>query len=303
MDEHSNHFLNKDNVELIWEVIYDENIFQQEDIHDYFVEQLHSFHQRESMTQTSLNLIEMNKKFIEIFLYKIKQKKTSHQHIATNQFVTAQDIQNERKNKFDIDLNQKKSDFDSAMNITIPKTPIFTDTLNDEPIGNNMEMLIAQTLAQRNLELEKIHNANGKQTEQIQYFLQPQETSIKNDKNISILKKNKPLTEQREIKYIQIGETVNEPLNTPIIDLNERDKKHISWSKEDNVNFFISNADNDFESDTIQISKTNTSTNIFSKLKKVNEQKGLQEQLTELTDRFNDFQEKMDYILKKIENM
>lgn len=310
MGDQSKNFLNKDNVELIWEVISDENIFEpgknHQDIHDYFIEQLRLFTQRNGK---SSDLVEMNKKFIENFLQKIKQPHQQQQPLA-NQFVTAQDIQTERKNKFDVELHQKRSEFDSAMNITIPEKPTFTDNVKDEPIGNNMEMLIAQTLAQRNLELENIHSANQLQsTDQMRQFLKPQETSIKSEKTpfTELKKKTNTTPEQREIKYIQIGETVDEPFDTTsIIDLNEREnnsttfnvqenaetrKKHITWS-----NMILDVSDNVKPT-------TNTNVNIFSRLKKVSEPKNIQDQITELTDRFNSIEEKMDFILKKIENM
>jgi hypothetical protein len=261
-------FLNKENIDLIWEVILDAQLFDInehkqniQDTHDLFIEQIRLFNQREkknpsSQTQT---LIDMNKNFITGFLEKISQPRNNSK---SGSVVTSQDIQNERKTAFENELSKKRNEFDHAMNVTIPEPPNFKDNLIDQPIGGNMEMLIAQTLAQRNLELEKIHieNKNEINPEQLKQFLNSQETSIKNEKHIQANSTNS-FTGGREIKYIQIGETVDEPLDNTIVDLNHPPEKHISWAKENHVYEFKKNVNYDNNNDN--------DVNIFSKLKKV----------------------------------
>jgi hypothetical protein len=293
-------FLNKENVDLIWEVILDAQVFDTnehkqniQDIHDLFIEQIRLFNQREkknpsSQTQT---LIDMNKKFITGFLEKINYPTNDS---GSSSVVTSQEIQNERKTAFEKELSKKRTEFDHAMNVTVPEPPNFKDNLTDQPIGGNMEMLIAQTLAQRNLELEKIHieNKNGINPDQLKQFLNPQETSIKNEKHIQLNTANS-FTGGREIKYIQIGEPVDEPLDNQIIDLNHPHEKRISWAKENHVYEFKKNVDYDNDA------------NIFSKLKKVSvsETKSMEKEIFELKEKISKMETTLEMVLKKIETM
>jgi hypothetical protein len=297
-------FLNKENVDLIWEVILDAQVFDInkhkqniQDTHDLFIEQIRLFNQREkknpsSQTQT---LIDMNKNFITSFLEKISQPRNNSK---SESVVTSQDIQNERKIAFENELSKKRTEFDHAMNVTVPEPPNFKDNLTDQPIGGNMEMLIAQTLAQRNLELEKIHieNKNGIKPEQLKQFLNSQETSIKNEKHIQANSTNS-FTGGREIKYIQIGETVDEPLDNTIVDLNHPPEKHISWAKENHVYEFKKNVDYDNNNDN--------DVNIFSKLKKVDVSgsKTTEEEILELKEKIYRIETTLAMVLKKIETM
>jgi len=293
-------FLNKENVDLIWEVILDAQVFDTnehkqniQDVHDLFIEQIRLFNQREkknpsSQTQT---LIEMNKKFITGFLEKINYTTNDS---SSSSVVTSQEIHNERKTAFEKELSKKRTEFDHAMNVTVPEPPNFKDNLTDQPIGGNMEMLIAQTLAQRNLELEKIHieNKNGINPDQLKQFLNPQETSIKNEKHIQATSTNS-FTGGREIKYIQIGEPVDEPLDNQIIDLNHPPEKRISWAKENHVYEFKKNVDYDNDA------------NIFSKLKKVSVSgtKSVEEEIFELKEKISKMETTLEMVLKKIETM
>jgi hypothetical protein len=295
-------FLNKENVDLIWEVILDAQVFDInghkqniQDTHDLFIEQVRLFNQREkkntsSQTQT---LIDMNKKFITGFLEKINYP-TNESSSSSGSVVTSQEIQNERKTAFEKELSKKRTEFDHAMNVTLPEPPNFKDNLTDQPIGGNMEMLIAQTLAQRNLELEKIHieNKNGMKPEQLKQFLNPQETSIKNEKHIQANSTNH-FEGGREIKYIQIGEPVDEPLDNQIIDLNHPPEKRISWAKENHVYEFKKNVDYDNDA------------NIFSKLKKVGVSgtKSMEEEIFELKEKISKMETTLEMVLKKIETM
>jgi hypothetical protein len=295
-------FLNKENVDLIWEVILDAQVFDInehkqniQDTHDLFIEQIRLFNQREkknpsSQTQT---LIDMNKNFITSFLEKISQPRNNSK---SESVVTSQDIQNERKIAFENELSKKRTEFDHAMNVTVSEPPNFKDNLTDQPIGGNMEMLIAQTLAQRNLELEKIHieNKNGIKPEQLKQFLNSQETSIKNEKHIQANSTNS-FTGGREIKYIQIGETVDEPLDNTIVDLNHPLEKHISWAKENHVYEIEKNIHDD----------KNNNMNIFSKLKKVgiSGTKSTEEEIFELKEKISKIETTLEMVLKKIETM
>ena len=168
-------FISDENVQILWEVILDEDILKsttsKEQIHILFNEQLIQFYKREKIDSgnNAPDLFQMNSQFISTFLNKINNTlstNTLSNNTLSNKpskgLVTVEELHADRLNSFDTDLANKRREFDSAMSVPIPETPHFKDTVNnneDKPI-NEMEKLIAQTLAERNYELEQIYKNN-----------------------------------------------------------------------------------------------------------------------------------------------
>jgi hypothetical protein len=108
----------------------------------------------------------------------------------------------------------------------VPDAPNFKDNELDKPI-QEMEKLIARTLAERNFEIEQIHNKIN--PEEAEKWLQPKETSLKSEKDLK------------------------KPSSPSIIKSNASiENKQVTWN--DNINFEIKE-------------KNIISSNIFSKLK------------------------------------
>jgi hypothetical protein len=257
-------FLNKENVQLIWEIILDENIIQTNNsfeilqIRNFFIEQIQIFFEREK--NNNLDLISLNKKFISLMIktFMIKNSKQNNKPILTisnstverKMPITFEEIQNDKKSKFEKDYNSKLNDFQNAMTVPIPDKPNFQDNHNDQPISA-MEELINQTLNERNLQMEMINEKSIQYENQAKKWINSQETSIRVEKmnnlqTISTFEKNgaNPLfskveqkiapidqallkIEQPQIKYIKIGEEVEESIENNVIDLLA--KKQISW--------------------------------------------------------------------------
>jgi hypothetical protein len=57
------------------------------------------------------------------------------------------------------ELNKKQQEFTSAMAVPVPTTPVFTDNTKDKPL-TEMNMIIQRTIAERNLQLDKLRNTS-----------------------------------------------------------------------------------------------------------------------------------------------
>jgi hypothetical protein len=276
-------FIKPDNVEILWEVILDENVINTNDpnqlinIKNYFNNQLRTYYEGEKMNPNAFNLFQLNKNFISNFITNIhtqqNQQNQQKPHLTLKNpsltsgsqqkpdLITSEDIHTDRKNQFDNDLAARVNEFQSAMALPIPEAPKFSDKL-DKPI-NEMEALIAQTLAQRNFEIEQIHKGTNKND--AEKWLKGEITSIKSNKNAP---KQQQINHSQEINYIQIGENMDSNnITKDIITLpnniyspsNSNStstlKKSISWATNDN-NIKLSIAEEPV-------------VNIFSKLKSV----------------------------------
>jgi len=256
-------FLNTENISMIWDVITDEEIFKflsrdiQNKVANIFTSNLKGFF--ESEIQNTNNLIDINKKYIMLILNYIKKnfpaqqpnKIKIHNEIISStpekELITYEEIQNDRKSQFEKDLNKRQEEFTNSMTIPVPSVPEFVDKNVDAPI-REMEKIIKEMTAQRNYEVEFI-NKNYQQTDN---WLKPQETSIKNDKNLSSTIISNEQNENNKLRYLKFE---NEEIS-----LNSQEKrKNVSWGENSEI-------ENKKNSEDINL----TEDNIFKKLKKVN---------------------------------
>jgi hypothetical protein len=192
--------------------------------------------------------------------------------------VLAQDILATRMNQFERDLASKQNEFNEFMTQSIPEAPKFNDKM-DEPIGESMGDLIARTLAQRNQDLEKIHNENAKKQE-AEKWLKAENTSVKS------------INEETStpIKYIKIGDE----LSTTLEELNQaKPKKTLSWSSQ-------------LDSNSEVQSNNNSTLDIFSKLKTIQEptiqstiQPTIEEKVDKLLILMSQMESKIEFLMKQ----
>jgi len=257
-------FLSNENVEMLWELILDEDIFktkskqQMKHFQTFFILNIQDFFKK--MGHIKTNLMELNKTFIEHIFNQISTNSNAfkieimesnvresnvresnvresnvresnvREPIAQNitaQNITAEDIQNARMSDFEKEFKKKQNDFSNAMTLKAPEKPNFNDEM-DKPIGE-MEDLIARTLAQRNFDIEQINQNIDK--EKADTFLKSQKTSIKNEK---MTKYN---VEQNEVKYIKIGSEDLPKIDVvEVVDIQRaNDKRHITWADDNNA--------------------------------------------------------------------
>jgi hypothetical protein len=319
-----NDFLTKGNVDLLWEVIIDDELFKNKpkelinQIGNMFAQNLRGFN--ESEKNNSNNLINMNKKFIELILNRsysiINFNKNPVPPQKQKELITSTDLLSDRMSQFEKELSQKQSEFTTAMSLPVPPVPKFSDNNLDGPMGE-MDLAIKKALEQRNYDIEQLNKTLSK-SNQDSSWLKSQETSVKSEKlmplnnvaqksnisNVSKTNSSNLNTNTNTLKYIKIDqETIeNNIIKKDIIDLNQ--KKHITW-KDENISLQIvdeTEEQNDinkykvFEDDVFEDS-------IFKKLKKIAPQTNNVESLNNniINNRMNILEDKLEGLNNKID--
>jgi len=264
-------FIKKDNVDTIWDVITDSDIFKfltresQANILKLFNENIKGFFDAERTKTT--NLIEMNKKYILLILNHIKKnypnslpsKIKIYDDTEMKEPITYEEIQNEKKTQFEMDFIKRQQEFTNAMTLDVPETPEFKDKFVDEPI-NEMEKIIKEMTAKRKYDVEQINRSYQKDNDQ---WLKSQETSIKSEKFIYNELPKKENNVQSRLKLLN-----NE---------NSEKSKSVSWGENE-----------EFQEE-----------GIFKKLKKV---KTFEERLTNIEEKLETYDYKINKVLQLLEN-
>jgi len=287
-----NEFLNKENIEMLWEIIIDENLIKSvyditsNNFKTFFLSQIQEFYIKNKLLIR--DLFEFNKGFITTIINNTKYIKEQHKeqykekqlhHQKEN--ITFKDIQMDKQSIFEKEYLQKKLDFQNEMTSYIPEPLNFKDNM-DKPIIE-MEELINKTLAERNFD-----------TEQIYKKIQPPHLS-------TVQQKQEQQQQQQDLsskfKYIKIDTKNVENINMKVIELpTEPQNKHITWAE--NI-------------DTIEYKENNSEYNIFSKLKtNMKLQEPIESQNTQnsqnsqdiqgLSKRFDSLEEKINELYSQI---
>jgi len=302
-----NLFNKKNNIQMLWDVVSDEDIFKflspdiQSKIYNVFINNIQGFFQIER-TKTNPSLVEMNKKYILLILNHIKQtysyqpsKIKIHNDPPVKELITYEEIQNDRKSQFDKDLSKRQEEFEDFMSIKSPPVPEFADPVGktDKPI-KEMDKILKDMLAQRNYEVEQINksynNIINSNDSQVDNWLKPQETSLKSEK-FQEIKSEEPQNYSR-FKFLS-------EIEPGLSNINPTAKKNVSFNNKDQVNTFNSEP----------FSEEEEQNSLFSKLKKINkkeenitlkiQEKDLNEEdrLTKLERNMKNLDEKMDKII------
>lgn len=257
-----NVFLSKSNVNTLWDVISDEDIFKfltkdiQTKISDVFINNLKGFFETEK--KSGINLIELNKKYIILILNYIKKNfpyqpnKIKIYEEQPKELITYEEIQNERKTQFDRDLQMRQKDFEDSINIKAPPVPKFTDNYEDKPI-NEMDKMLKEITSKRNYEVENINRTYNSNISQVNNWLTPQETSIKNEK---ITQKNQQNSESNSNKLKYLNNENNISIND---NQTFQTKKNVTWGENIELNF----------TEMSNLHEETNEVNLFSKFKKI----------------------------------
>jgi len=146
------------------------------------------------------------------------------------EFITAEELHNDRKSKFDKELIKRQEEFENTMDVKAPPLPNFLDKYEDKPIGE-MDKIIKEMTFKRNYDVEQITKNNVGDDN----WLKPQETSIKSEK----ITKVPPQINESKFKYLNMDQQTLSPT-----------KKSVTWG-------------NNSETSDSEIEE-----NIFKKLKK-----------------------------------
>ena len=215
-----NNFLHKENLNTLWDVISDEDIFKflsrdiQSKIAELFTNNFKGFFEIEK-TKTS-SLVDINKKYIMLILNHIKKTYTQQMpnkikildETPSKEIITAEELHNERKSQFDKDLFKRQEEFENIMVVKSPPVPNFLDKYEDKPIGE-MDKIIKDMTAKRNYDVEQI----TKNSVVDDNWLKPQETSIKSEKMTKEpqqIKESQQINESR-FKYLNMDNQQQSP--------------------------------------------------------------------------------------------
>lgn len=187
----NNKFLSDTNVQMLWEVLIDEDsITKDRRTQEAFTRTLPEFYEREKANPQK-SLIDLNKQFISIMMKLLRQAVPD---VPKNQFsqfpqqtqqphkkilITQEEIQLDRVSHFEQELGKKQNEFSKSMAVPVPEAPVFKDNIKDEPLSE-INMIIQRTIAERNLDMEKIHKSTNKVD--AENWLKSAPTSIKEEK-------------------------------------------------------------------------------------------------------------------------
>jgi len=250
------HFLSNDNVQMLWEVIIDDpSVSQNKTTQQVFTRIIPEFFEREKTKFKSL--MEMNKHFITVLIDLLKNAPEPKQ--PNKEKITFEELHQERVSQFEQALSARQEEFSQAMALPLPPVPNFADEQLDKPL-TEMEKIIQQTIAERNLEMEKIQQAlsANKQNTQSDTWLQPQATSIK---EVNEREKQAALTSVYAPKTIKIG----------------KELKEVSWGE---------NTEIEYANIVTAVTPPPITDSIFSKLKVKDPLKDLEERINARIDAF-----------------
>jgi hypothetical protein len=267
-------FLKNDNIEMLWDVIIDENIFKnkspqiQNEIKNTFLNNIQGFYKIEQLN--TKNLISLNKKYILMILNHITKTFSSQQQPTNRikiyddtvtdkkELITFEDIQNDRTTQFERDLNKYKEDFNNDMSLPVPPVPVFADNSKDLPISE-MEKMIKEITDKRNYDIEQINrNISVNNTDNnADTWLKPKETSIKSEKyqqtpqNPKEDNKNNSVLKHIKIEQTELDKNVykNQIIDLHSVHLHESLKKSVTWGANEMVELAQEQSVVDMDSD------------------------------------------------------
>jgi hypothetical protein len=211
-------FLEKRNIDTLWEVIADEDIYTfltkeaQHSVHKIFTENIKGFFDTEK--NETKDVIEMNKKYILLILNyiktrypeKIPNKIKIYEEPVTKELITYEEIQTDKKTQFEKEWLRIQDEFTKTMSIPVPNAPKFEDETVDEPI-KEMDKMIREIAMKRNYEVDIINQSNeNNKNVNVDQWLKPKETSIKNDKLVPKISKEKNVSWGENSNFIELEE-------------------------------------------------------------------------------------------------
>jgi len=220
MDE----FLKKENADVLWEVITDnENVQQDIRTQTTFAQQLPRFYAQHNRSYN--DLMEMNKAFISYMLTSLADTSSSSGGDTINgsmeELYTHDQIQTNKREAFDEEFQKKQADFEGAMKLNIPDPPNFSDIVEDGPI-EKVDEIIRRTIEERNLDMSYIEK-NQPRTKKAEQWVKSKDSSIATERAVE---------KEQVMRTIKIGSEElplqhrAEVLHTPHAVATE---KHVQW--------------------------------------------------------------------------
>ena len=157
-------FNSNENKGMVWSILQENNVFTGIENDDFKkVQQL--FEKIVSDVEVeNISIIDKNKKVMFRMTNEIKSIKNKKGHQNLNDFTNNNNdiqmiynsdiIKKQRVNEINNSMLKQRDEMNTLMQPKIPEEPVFEDNINDEPLGENMDILLKEMIASREKELE-----------------------------------------------------------------------------------------------------------------------------------------------------
>jgi hypothetical protein len=192
-------FTSNKNKELLWNLLLNNGAFnnlletQLPSIQSDFENLIVSL----SKGKQKIKLMEKNKHFVQQMIQTINGYNQPKIREQGREMYTSQDIRNKKIDEFNDKIVQAQENFNSVITLKTPEEINFSDKKNEEddkPI-DNMDELIAKTIAERNLEVETITKNENPDEKQAHKWLNMQDEHKKvsfNEDNNELIEASPP---------------------------------------------------------------------------------------------------------------
>lgn len=167
-------FNSNENKGLLWSLMYEGGVFTNipqsnlSKVKELFENKINSLNNVEGsiLEKNKRAMMEMVKELESLRTKPALSQNTPVHERSYDTPVTANDIQNQRREAFNNKLEKKQNDFNSMMAVQKPKEMDFSDSPDEKPIGSEMDKLLADMIARRDLQLTNVsvnHDATAAQ--------------------------------------------------------------------------------------------------------------------------------------------
>ena len=228
-------FTSSENKGLLWSVLHGGGRFNGvpdaslKKVQVMFETTLNEMNEAFQKTNQSIDLSVMNKEAVYAICKKLdnlmaeENKKSTitidqkkQQQIPQLETVyRAEDIQKERQSAFNMELKKKEEEMSSIIKLKKPDEIKFLDDVYDKPIGNDMERLLAETLASRERELEQLNNLTGKEDKIVaEKWINPNPNPNKDSTSANLNYVNDSLEKKKKVSFNVETEPEDEPVSS-----------------------------------------------------------------------------------------
>ena len=246
-------FTSTENKGLLWSVLHGGGRFNSvpdaslKKVQVMFETTLNEMNESFQKTNQSIDLNVMNKEAVYAICKKLdnlvaeESKKSTtdqkkQQQIPQLETVyRAEDIQKERQSAFNMELKKKEEEMSSIIKLRKPDEIKFSDDVYDKPIGDDMERLLAETLASRERELEQLNNTTGKEDKNVpEKWINPNKESTPHLNSNSV---NDSIDKKKKVSFNVKTEPEDEPpiLSTMTMTMSESESESIETALELNT--------------------------------------------------------------------
>jgi hypothetical protein len=220
-------FTSTENKGLLWSVLHGGGKFNGipdtalKSVQVMFETTIHEMNETFQKMNQPVDLNVMNKEAVYVICKKLNalvnsdirnpfplEQKKQQQIPQLETIYRAEDIQKERQSVFNMELKKKEEEMSSIIKLRKPDEIKFSDDNYDKPIGDDMERLLAETLASRERELEQI--TKGKEEKDIaEKWIYPNSavTAVNSKNNdVDADKKKKVSFNTIKIEHEHVGE-------------------------------------------------------------------------------------------------